>query len=760
MILEDNDGSLLGARIANDGQWRFPYQENVPEKFIKAITTFEDKRFFKHPGFDPLGFGRAMQQNIRNGRIVSGGSTLTMQVIRMSRKGKSRNIRQKIIEIILASRLELRDTKQEILALYASNAPFGGNVVGLDAASWRYYGKAPDLLSWAEVATLAVLPNSPSLVHPGRNRQVLLDKRNRLLDRMLVNGTLDSLTCELAKMEDLPDKPHPLPRLAPHLLDRAFAEQFKHKKNSVTRLRTTIDRQLQLFATRTVQKHNNRLSANGIHNLAAVIIEVETGNVLAYIGNVFKQKSNEHGHEVDVIQAPRSSGSILKPFLYAMMLDEGELLPQSLIPDVPTNMFGYRPVNFHENYDGAVPARRAIIRSLNVPTVRMLKQYSTEKFHFGLKKMGFSTLNKPPAHYGLTLVLGGAETTLWDVTNAYTCMARTAGHFYGNNGRYDPKDWRKPNYIHGYQPPKTPERRLLKDPTHLSAAATWITLETMKEVERPTSEGSWELYASSKRIAWKTGTSFGFRDAWAVGVTPEYAVGVWVGNADGEGRPGLVGISAAAPVLFDLFDILPTGDWFEKPYDDMVRIAVCSKSGYRALPICEVADTIWTPARSVEAPACPYHQTIHLDQNKQFRVHSECETPANMVHENRFVLPALEEFYYKSKHPDYQVLPPYRKDCLDAGHLAKNKPMQLIYPKPRAKIYVPKDLDGAQSSTVFKVAHRTPDTKIYWHINDEYAGATETFHQLKLNPEPGEYRLTLVDANGYRLEEQFEILGK
>ncbi len=759
MVLEDADGALLGARIAGDGQWRFPYNEDIPEKFIKAITTFEDKRFFKHPGIDILGFGRAMQQNIRNGRIVSGGSTLTMQTIRMSRKGKSRTVWQKLVEMILATRLEIRHSKHEIMSLYASNAPFGGNVVGLDAASWRYYGKSPNLLSWSEAATLAVLPNSPSLVHPGRNRQALIGKRNRLLDRMLANGTFDSLTCELAKTEPLPEKPHPLPRLAPHLLDRAFVEHFKQKKNSLTRLRTTLDRQLQLFAARTLRKHHNRYASNGVHNLAAIIIDVETGDVLAYVGNVFHQESDEHGHEVDVIQAPRSSGSILKPFLYAMMVDEGEILPQSLISDIPTNMYGYRPLNFHETFDGAVPARRAIIRSLNVPSVRMLQQYSTEKFHFGLQKMGFSTLYRPPTHYGLTLIVGGAETTLWDVTNAYTCMARTASKFYENNGRYNPYDWRSLNYVYGVKPKTISERKLLKSPPHISAAAAWTALETMKEVERPSSEGAWEMYSSSKKIAWKTGTSFGFRDAWAVGVTPEYAVGVWVGNADGEGRPGLTGINAAAPVLFDLFDILPVSEWFDQPYDDMVKIPVCSKSGYRALTICEQTDSLWVPSRGVEAPACPFHQTVHLDKQSVYRVHSECETPTEMVHESRFVLPPLEEFYYKSKHPDYRPLPPYREDCLSSGHLVNSRAMQLIYPKPNTKIYLPKDLDGEKTSTVFKVAHRSSDAKVYWHINDEYAGVTEIFHHLELMPEPGKHRLTLVDENGYRIEEKFEILG-
>ena len=321
MVLEDVEGNLLGARIASDGQWRFPQTDSVPEKFEKAIIEFEDRRFYSHPGVDPIGIARAFSQNIKAGKIVSGGSTLSMQVIRISRKGKSRSIFQKMIEIIQATRLEIKFSKENILSLYASHAPFGGNVVGIDAASWRYFGKKPQLLSWAEAATLAVLPNSPALIHPGRNRQALLEKRNRLLDRLLEKGDINKLTCELAKEESLPEKPLPLPQLAPHLLERAYAENFRGKKNKRTRFRSTINKDLQNHVNRILANHQRRLKDNLIHNIAAVIVEVETGNIVAYAGNV--KSGKKHNEAVDVIKAERSTGSILKPFLYAMMLDEG-----------------------------------------------------------------------------------------------------------------------------------------------------------------------------------------------------------------------------------------------------------------------------------------------------------------------------------------------------------------------------------------------------------------------------------------------------
>jgi len=449
MVLEAENGDLLGARIAADGQWRFPQQDTVPEKFAQAIIEFEDRRFYYHPGVDPSAIGRALLQNIKNQRVVSGGSTLTMQVIRLSRKDKPRNVYQKLVEMILATRLELSTNKREILSLYASHAPFGGNVVGLDAATWRYFGKQAKLLSWAEAATLAVLPNSPSLIHPGRNRQALLQKRNRLLDRLLERKVIDTLTCQLAKEEPLPDQPHPLPRLAPHLLDRAYLEYVRTGKTARSRIRTTVEVTLQNQVTNILQRHQQLLSFNQIHNAAAIVIEIETGNVLAYVGNVIGA-GEEHGEQVDVIKAPRSTGSVLKPLLYALALQEGQILPKSLLPDVPTQLSGYRPENFYKKYDGMVNADKALIRSLNVPFIYLLQDYGLGKFHFQLKKLGLTTLNKPPGYYGLPIILGGAEGTLWDITGVYASMARTLQHYYNNRDQYNNTDFHSLNYLYRY----------------------------------------------------------------------------------------------------------------------------------------------------------------------------------------------------------------------------------------------------------------------------------------------------------------------
>ncbi len=758
LVLEDKKGQLLGARIAKDGQWRFPATDSIPKKFEAAILEFEDRRFYNHIGIDPIGIGRAIEQNFRNGSIVSGGSTLTMQVIRMARGPRSRNIFNKVIEAILATRLEIKYSKKEILSIYSSHAPFGGNTVGLDAAAWRYFGKSSNYLSWAEAATLAVLPNSPSLIHISKNRPLLKAKRNRLLDRLMAKGKMDTLTCQLAKEEPLPGKPLPLPRIAPHLMDRVQQTHFKNSNGIYSRFKTTLDSDLQKKCNRILKNHHVSLSANGIFNGAILVTDTETGNVLAYVGNIMEQADDEHGHEVNVIHAPRSTGSIIKPLLYASMLQEGELLPSNLVSDVPTYLQGYKPKNYKETYDGAISARKALSRSLNVPAVRLLQKHGLEKFHNNIKNIGLTTIHQPASHYGLPLILGGAEANLWDLTSIYAGMGRTLLHYYPNQGYYDPKDFRPLNYNFNYKTKKTTERKLHKEPVHLGAGAIWGTFEAMQEVIRPTSEGDWELYESSQVIAWKTGTSFGFRDAWAIGVTPRYTVGVWIGNADGEGRPGLVGVYAAAPVLFDIFNYLESSSWFEPPYDDMVRIPVCSKSGFRPLEFCPKIDSLWVPASGLKSGTCPYHKKIHIDKTNKWQVHSDCELLENIEVVPWFVLPPVEEFYYKSKDPSYLPLPPYREDCQAA--FQQQNPMQLIYPKNATKIYVPRELDGTAGKTVFKVAHRQGETTIYWHIDNTYMGSTTSFHEMAFNPSPGPHRLTLVDEKGFRLEKSFEIMER
>ncbi len=749
-VLEDSNGELLSARITTDGQWRFPDCDSVPYKVSQCIRYYEDQYFLIHPGINPAALWKALFRNLKERRIVSGGSTLTMQAVRLSRKGKPRTIPQKVIEIVLALRLELRLTKEEIFNLYASHAPFGGNVVGIDAASWRYYGRPPYKLSWGEAATLAVLPNAPSLIYPGKNQEILLAKRNRLLDKLEDKGVLDPVSCDLAKSEPLPSRPHPLPQITPHLLDRAEKEGHLGK-----RMVTTIDKGLQERVTSLVERHHRHLRQNEIHNAAVLILHIPDRKVIAYVGNTGSEDPGG-GRHVDIIGAPRSSGSILKPLLYTFMLDEGEILPHNLVPDIPTHISGYTPLNFDRTYSGAVPASTALVRSLNVPAVRILREYGLEKFHSKLQFLDFTTINKSPGHYGLTLILGGAEVCLWDLSRVYMGMANTLNHIQEYEYRYDPSAYSNPSYLLTDQNPdlKTSSTPDLKSSGIMSAGSIWQCFETLTELERPTQEGSWEQFSSSKTIAWKTGTSFGYRDAWAIGLNPEYLVGVWVGNADGEGRPGLTGVNVAAPLMFDAFGLLHSSAWFEPPYDEMTEIEICTQSGFRAGPDCDQTETQRVPLAGERMEACPYHRIIHLDQQEQFQVHSDCYNIDQMVNTSWFVLPPVIEWYYRKQNPHYHTLPPLLSGCESGNETA----MEMIYPKETRQVFIPRGLDGQLSRVVFEAAHRKTEASIHWHLDDQYLGETTLIHQMELLTPEGWHTLTLVDSDGNFLEKQFEVV--
>ncbi|MBK8608921.1 MAG: penicillin-binding protein 1C [Chitinophagaceae bacterium] len=758
-VIEDNNGNLLNATIAADGQWRFPYNKNIPQKFIDCITSFEDRRFFKHPGVDPVAIGRAIIKNIKNKGVVQGGSTLTMQVIRLSKKNDTRSIWNKIKESILAVRLELSYSKKNILALYASNAPFGSNIVGLDAASWRYYGRSPDKLSWGEMAALAVLPNAPALVHPGRNRNVLLKKRNTLLTNLLETGKIDRSTAELAMLEPLPDEPLRLPQNASHLLQRFIKDNKIWKQE--TKIKTTIDGELQKNITRIVQQHHAVLKGNGINNVCALVLDVETGNTLAYIGNIKDANNKEMEADVDVIGAQRSPGSALKPILYAAMLSDGLILPNSILPDIPTQIGSYSPKNFDLNYDGAVPANNALSRSLNVPAVKMLQQYKYPRFYETLRQTGITTLNNGADFYGLSLILGGCEVTPWDLAGVYASMARVLNHQTKNHGKPDPDDFHPPNYTSGNTKKAGPQSPAGEKPITgnipLDATSIWFAFQSMQDVMRPGEEGLWQQFTSSQKIAWKTGTSFGFRDGWAVGLTPKNVVAVWVGNTDGEGRPGLIGVHTAAPILFDIFRLLPNNTWFEKPKYNFSFVPVCRQSGYRANIDCPDVDTVFSPPNAGKAPLCSYHKLIHLNITGTYQVTEDCETPSNMLHKSWFVLSPAMEYYYKQRHIDYKTLPAFKPGCLNTE---PGKLIEIIYPQPDAKIYVPLEINGQRGSTVFTAAHRRPGAKIFWSLDDEFIGTTQNFHQIGLNPAPGKHIITLVDENGISVSRQFEILEK
>lgn len=743
-VLEDKDRNLLGATVATDGQWRFPVMDSVPEKFAASLLAYEDKRFYRHWGVDPIAMGRALYKNIKNGKVVSGGSTISMQVIRLA-YAKDRTVWQKIWEAVRAVRLEMRYSKEEILALYASHAPFGSNVAGLEAAAWRYYGRAPETLSWAEAAVLAVLPNAPSMIHPGKNRQKLQTKRDALLRRLHDTGRLTEDELLLALDEPLPEKPLALPQEASHLLQRIA----KDNKQGGIRVRSTVDGWLQRETVRVLDRHHRELFANGIKNAAVLVMEVQTGNVLSYVGNVYRPHNPDLQSQVDIIHARRSPGSLLKPLLYAGMMGEGMLLPHALQSDIPTQIGGYMPQNFDLGYDGAVPASEVVSRSLNVPSVRMLREYNYQRFYRVLKQMGITTLDKSADHYGLSLILGGSEVTLWDMAGVYASLVRMYNHQTKNEEVPKVTGFFKPTY--GLSEKR--KQDIVTGGFPLDMASLWYMFSAMSEVMRPGEENLWQQFMSSKKVAWKTGTSFGFRDGWAIGFTPNHLVAVWTGNADGEGRPGLVGVRTAAPIMFDVFALLPSSGWFSYPVSGYDYISVCQQSGFKAGLDCPQAEEKMVPLNGSRTASCPYHRKIHLDETRQYRITERCEAAGNIWDTSWFVLPAAMEWYYKQRQPDYRTLPPIKPGC---GTL-ENGMLEIVYPQQASKIAIPKELDGSLGEVVFSAVHKNSSATIFWHLDGNYIGETRSFHKMPMQPVSGRHLLTLVDNEGEKKTVWFTV---
>lgn len=732
-VVDSASGELLSAVVAQDGQWRLPGIRRVPEKLAAALIAFEDRRFRTHQGFDLRALGRALRDNLQQGEVVSGGSTLTMQVIRLARKSRSRTLNEKMFEVLGAVQLEFRCTKEQILRLFADHAPFGGNVVGVEAAAWRYFGHAPEQLSWAEASLLAVLPNSPTLLRLDRETESLKKKRDRLLARLQGQGYLDKSSLQAAWAEPLPSFLRAFPQKAPHLAE--FAAQGRPPG----RIRTTVRMDLQNAALEAAERRRQWLEGNSVHNAAVLVVQVSTGNVLAYVGNV--GELGQHGGFNDMVQAPRSTGSILKPFLYNLMVQSGDLLPDQLVEDIPTRVGSYVPQNNVPTYSGALPASEALARSLNIPAVRELRVFGVAKFAQELKSYGLTTLWRNGDDYGLPLILGGAEATLWDLCGAYAGISRCAQGI---------PDAFYPLRITQGAPPKPGLQ-----PT-VSPGSCYLTLQAMKEVIRPNEEAAWKSFAGARKVAWKTGTSYNFKDAWAIGVTPEYVVGVWVGNADGVGRPELYGLTSAAPLMFEVYNRLPATTWFTAP-PGLKQVRTCRVSGLLAGDHCTDTAETFIPSDAYPQQVCTYHQELHLDPTGRYQVDSRLVSVDRQIKKNWFVLPPAVAAYYSRKHMDYVPPPPWDRRLVSLGGQDR---LFLSFPETGSQLIIPVELDGTPGQMLAEASHADPRAEIFWSLDGEYLGSTLGTHVMALRPGAGDHVLDLSDSWGNQIHRKFAVLAE
>ena len=711
MSVLDDKGEIIGVSLNKDEQWHLKSIDEIPEKLKISVINYEDKDFYKHFGVDFTSLVRAVRDNLIKGR-KTGASTITMQVAK-SLKPKERNIFNKYIEIIQAIKIDKFFEKDEILRMYLNNVPYGGNIVGYKTASYMYFQKKPDELTWGESTLLAVLPNSPGLMNVEKNQNKLLKKRDFLLKKLYDKKIINKRQYEISLKEPLPDKRYSFKNLAPHLTRRVIEE----RKEKI--IKTTIDSELQEKIEKISKDYSDFLKTQGIKNLSVLLIDNKSSEIKSYIGSQDFYDFENNG-QVDGIIAKRSPGSLLKPFLYAVAIDEGLIAPCSKVPDVPLYFVNFSPQNANKKYYGIVEIQDALIKSLNIPFVSLLKEYGEEKFFYFLKEvLGFSDDN--PSRYGLSLILGTKEFTMEEIGKLYSGLA--------NFG-----DFRSPIYI------DVGTRNFSKESRYLSKGSSYLTLNTIKKLERP---GMETLYKEKNPISWKTGTSHGRRDGWAVGVTPDWTLVVWVGNFTGEGNSNLTGVYSAGNLLFRIMKILPKKQKeFQKP-NDLVKIKVDEETGYR-LKYQIPSKEILYPIDAKPLRTSPYYKKIFVDDNGQ-----------EIDSRNKNFLNKKEKIIIN--YP-IEVINFFIRNGFDVsnifGDTSKKKGIKIIYPTNGLRITIPKDFDG-EKDLIIKIAN-LKNQNLYWYLNGEYLDKTRDREKnLKLGN--GKYQLTIISEEGDMEKINFEI---
>ena len=708
----DNNGKIMGVYLNKNEQWHLKSIDKIPEKLKTAVMVFEDKNFYSHNGVDLSAVIRALKDNIFEGRRT-GASTITMQVVKMAQP-KERSYFNKYLEIVHAFKLEKYYKKDEILKMYLNNAPYGGNIVGYKTASYMYFRKSPKELTWSEAVLLAVLPNSPGLMNVEKNREKLIEKRNFLLKKLYEKNFINERQYRISLKEPVPDKRYSFPVLAPHLVRRLVNEN-KDKKI----IKSTIDSEIQKKTEKAVKDYSEFLKLSGINNTAVLIINNKNYEVISYAGSQDFYDFKNNG-QVDGITAKRSPGSLLKPFLYAKVIDEGIAAPQSKIPDVPLYFSNFSPQNANKKYYGMIEMRDALIKSLNIPFVELLKDYGEDKFFYFLKDiLNFEDRN--PERYGLSLILGTKEFTMEEIGILYSGLAN-----YGNFKNLK------------YTEESTEEERQL-----LTKGASYLTLTTMRELERP---GMEKFYREKNPVSWKTGTSHGRRDGWAAGITPEWTVVVWTGNFTGEGNPNLTGVYTGGNLLFNIFKFLPkTEKDFVMP-SDLKKIKVDKETGYR-LKYDVSYKEIFYPKDAKPLKASPYYKKIFVNKNGE-EIDSRDES-FNEREEKYILVYPLEVVNY------------FVRENLDVSNIfsekTAKKTIKFIYPKNNLKIIAPKDFDG-EKSLIVKIAN-IKNQELYWYVNKEYAGKSRE-KERSFNFKKGKYEITVVSESGETAKINFQVAEK
>lgn len=721
-VIRDRNGTLLRAFLTEDEQFRFPLQleRKLPKKYKTAVIHYEDRKFYKHKGINLTSLGYSLYLNLKKGKRVRGGSTITMQVVRLSQKN-SRTYFNKIKEIATALKLDHQKEKDEILHLYATHAPMGGNIVGVPAACYRYFGKPMEQITWSEAALLAVLPNAPGLINTQKNRSLLKIKRDCLLRSLHESGAIDAITLETAILEAIPIT-KPLPFKAPH-----FTNMVKNQRTT-QEVTTTLDLSTQQTVEREVTHYHPTLLSLGIRNCAVLVCDRQTSQIRAYVGSANFHNKEQSGN-VDGILAKRSPGSLIKPILTTSLFDRGPFTPKSQIYDIPTFYGSYTPLNASKEFYGLVSLEDALIKSLNVPFIRLLNYHGIEDFYLQLKSMGIHTLNKPYNSYGLPLILGAFETSLWDLSGLYLTVA--------NSGIKS---------VPQFLPNVTSDTLRVFSP-----AATQMTTKILQNLIRPGQELYWEEFNRQLPVAWKTGTSYGRKDGWSIGYTDQLLVAVWTGNFSGEGNASIGGSVTAAPLMFSIMNSLTSTEHnnTDLPLPDSCykELLTCTRSGYKAGRECDTTKIILVPnTAGRKEKICPFHKRYHIDPRSGKSTCSLCWD--EHVEKSFFLIspPAKEQL--KRRGFEVDSIPAHKEDC---QHFDDVRRMEIIYPQNGVTILTPRNTQGGYEKTVFKASHQRKASTLFWYLDAIYLGeSTLGNHTLAVDLQPGDHTITIEDEEGFK----------
>ncbi|MFH1278029.1 MAG: penicillin-binding protein 1C [Candidatus Eisenbacteria bacterium] len=736
----EKEGEPLRAYLSPDEKWRLraPLGKISP-RLVEAVLLHEDRRFRLHPGVDPAAVLRAAALNARRGGIVNGASTLSMQLARLVEPGR-RSFRYKLFQAFRALQYESRYGKDEILEMYLFLAPYGGNIEGAAAASWSYFGKGPAELSTAEACLLAVIPESPAARNPVLRPEAARAARDRLIDRMEERGLLSAGEASEARGAPLPARVRPMPFRAPHFADWAVRRSGAEKE-----IRSTIDPVIQDRADRLTASWVSSLRPSGIGQGAVVIVDYERDELVALVGSASFHDSLRSG-EVNGATAPRSPGSTLKPFVYALAFDRGSATPSGLVEDVPVHYGSYSPQNYDGSFYGALSAEEALRTSRNVPAVALaaeLERTPGPGLYDCLRSAGVRSIDRPREHYGLSLVLGGGDVTLLELADLYAVLAR--------QGVRRPTRWRVE------EGGEKEARRSEPDEIRLfSREAAWLTLSILVDVTRPDLDAVWRSGREEVPIPWKTGTSYGHRDAWAVGIAGNYVIAVWLGNFDGSGTPLLVGREVAGPLLFALADVLPhdrPGEWRHPP-PKLRHREVCAVSGAPAGPHCgETGLAPFIPGVSPEI-SCRLHRVIELDGTRGFTVCSRCR-------EGRPADPRVVEWWppgvaehLRRRGLSAEAILPHDPECPAFG---EEGPPEIISPRGGMEYCLRPGVPDEDQRIAFAAGAVAGSHRIYWFLDGALVWSGSPGRTFFFSPGPGAHTATVKDERGRASSVRFQV---